>query len=286
MMTGSTKYHCLIAGLPELDLSSRKAWINSKDFRIQLEREIHPDDFAMVRLLFLRLDNDHLVDFIENGSFERMEASNFSLDDFKHQVEQFDAILPEEDLLPHYMVDQLRQYQKPESNPDRVEVERVVADRYYEYIMEHGNDFLKEYIQFEYNTSNLLAYVEAGNHATDPWRFISGDTIFVQNLREDKSVTMAASAGFEMFNEITCYAELPFLSEKEMRYDEVRWRMIEEMVFFDEFTINSILAYLMKILLIERWVRLEKEAGEEKLRGMVEAARNSSREKMKEQLNK
>jgi hypothetical protein len=42
----------------------------------------------------------------------------------------------------------------------------------------------------------------------------------------------------------------------------------------------------MKILLIERWARLEKEAGEEKLRGMVEAARNSSREKMKEQLNK
>ena len=54
--------------------------------------------------------------------------------------------------------------------------------------------------------------------------------------------------------------------------------------FFDEFTVDSILAYLMKILLIERWTRLEKEAGEEKLREMVEAARNSSREKMKEHI--
>ena len=283
-MTGSTKYHCLIAGLPELDLSSRKVWIGSKEFRMQLEQEIHPDDFAMVKLLFLRLDNDHLVDFIENGSFERMEASNYSLEDFQHQVEQFDAILPEEDLLPPYMVDMLRQYQQPESEPDRVEVERVLADRYYDYIMEHGNDFLKEYTQFEYNTANLLTYVEAGNHAEDPWKSISGDTIFVRNLREDKSVTMAASAGFEMFNEITCYAELPFLSEKEMRYDEVRWRMIEELVFFDKFTVNSILAYLMKILLIERWTRLEKVAGEEKLRGMVEVARQSSRKKMNEHI--
>jgi hypothetical protein len=284
MMTGTEKYHCLIAGLPELDLSSMKSWISSGEFRTQLEEEIHPDDFAMVRLLFMRLDNDHLVDFIENGSFERMEASNFSEEDFKNQVEQFDAILPEEDQLPPYMVDMLREYMKSDSNPDRVDVERIVADRYYDYIMEHGNDFLKEYTQFEYNTSNLLAYIEAGNHATDPWKFISGDTIFVMNLREDKSVTMAASAGFEMFNEITCYAELPFLSEKEMRYDEVRWRMIEEMAFFDEFTVDSILAYLMKILLIERWTRLEKEAGEEKLREMVEAARNSSREKMKEHI--
>jgi len=282
MMTGLTKYHCLIAGLPELDLSSRKAWIGPKDFRMQLEAELHPDDFAMVKLLFLRLDNEQLVDFIENGSFERIEASNFSLEDFQYQVEQFDAILPDEDLLPPYMVDMLRKYQQPESNPDRVEVERIVADRYYDYIMEHGNDFLKEYTEFEYNTSNLLAYVEAGNHATDPWKSISGDTVFVRNLREDKSVTMAASAGFEMFNEITCYAELPFLSDKEMRYDEVRWRMIEEMAFFDEFTVDSILAYLMKILLIGRWTKLEKDAGEEKLRGIVEVARQSSREKMKE----
>lgn len=281
MMTGSTKYHCLIAGLPELDLASRKAWVSSKDFRSQLEQELHPDDFGMVRLLFMKLDNDHLVDFIEHGSFNRREASNFSQEDFQHQVDQFDAILPEDDLLPSYMVEVLGQYQQPESSLDRVEVETAVADLYFDYIMEHGNDFLKDYTRFEYNMSNLLAYVEAGNHAMDPWKSIAGDTTFVKHLREDSSVTMAASAGFEMFNEITCYAELPFLSEKEMRYDEVRWRMIEEMVFFDEFTINSVLGYLMKILLVERWTRLEKGAGEEKLRGMVDAARNASRERMK-----
>jgi hypothetical protein len=58
--------------------------------------------------------------------------------------------------------------------------------------------------------------------------------------------------------------------------------MIDEMAFFDEFTVNSVLAYLLKVLLIERWTRLEKATGEEKLRGMVEAARKSSREQMKE----
>jgi len=284
-MTGSVKYHCLISGLPELDLASRKAWIGPKDFRMQLEHDLHPDDFRMVKLLFLRLDNEHLVDFIEHGSFTRMEGSNFSLENFQYQVAQFDAILPEDDLLPPYMVELLNQYQSPESHPDRTEVEKAVADLYFDYIMEHGNDFLRDYTQLEYNVSNLLAYVEAGNHATDPWRSIAGDTTFVRHLREDNSVTLAASAGFEMFNEITCYAELPSLAEKEMRYDEVRWRMIEEMVFFDDFTVNSVLAYLLKLLLIERWARLEKEAGEEKLRRMVQEARRSSRKKMKELVN-
>jgi len=284
-MTGSTKYHCLIAGLPELDLSSRKAWISPKDFRMQLELDLHPDDFRMVELVFLKLDNQHLVDFIMHGSFNRMEGSNFSLEDFQKQVAQFDAILPEGDLLPPYMADMLRQYQQPESSPDRMEVEKAAADLYFEYIMEHGNDFLRDYTQFEYNMANLLAYIEAGNHAMDPWKSIAGDTTFVQHLREDSSVTLAASAGFEMYLEITCYAELPFLAEKEMRYDEVRWRMIEEMAYFDEFTVDTVLAYLLKVLLIERWTRLEKEAGEEKLRGMVEAARKSSRERMKELIN-
>ena len=196
-------------------------------------------------------------------------------------MEQFDAILPEGDLLPPYIVNVLRQYWQPESNPDRVEVEKVVADLYFDYIMEQGNEFLRDYTRFEYNMSNLLAYVEAGNHALDPWKFIAGNTTFVQQLREERSATMAATTGFEMFNEITCYAELPFQSEKEMRYDEVRWRMIEEMVFFDDFTVNTVLAFLLKVLLIERWTKLEKGAGEEKLRGMIEAARHASRKKMK-----
>ncbi len=281
-MTGSAKYHCLIAGLPTLDLASRKVWISPKEFRTQLEQELQPDDFEQVKLLLLKEDNEHLVDFIEHGTFSRMEASNFSLEDFLHQVEQFDAILPEGDLLPPYMVDVLRQYRSPEIHPDRVEVEKLVADLYFGHIMEHGNDFLKEYTRFEYNMANLLAYIEAGNHATDPWKFIAGNTTFVQHLQEDSSVTMAASAGFEMFNEITCYAELPHLADKEMRYDEVRWRIIDEMVFFDEFTVDSVLAYLLKLMLIDRWGRLEKAAGEEKLRGMVEEARRSSKERMKE----
>jgi hypothetical protein len=284
-MTGNTKYHCLIAGLPELDLASRKAWISPKDFRMQLEQELHPDDFALVKLVLMKLDNEHLVDFIEHGSFSRMEGSSFSLEDFQLQVAQFDAILPGDDLLPPYMVEVLGQYQAPESHPDRVEVEKAVADLYYDYIMEQGNDFLKDYTQFEYNMANLLAYIEAGNHATDPWKFIAGDTPFVRGLREDSSVTLAASAGFEMYYEITCYAEMPELAEKEMRYDEVRWKRIEEMAFFDDFTVNSVLAYLLKLLLIERWTRLEKGAGEEKLRGMVQEARKSSRLKMKELIN-
>jgi hypothetical protein len=61
--------------------------------------------------------------------------------------------------------------------------------------------------------------------------------------------------------------------------------MIEEMVFFDDFTVNTVLAYLQKVLLIERWTRLGTGAGEEKLRGMVEEARRSSRAKMKEPIN-
>ncbi len=284
-MNGSTKYHCLIAGLPELDLASRKAWTSPKDFRMQLEQDLHPEDLRLVKLLFLRLDNEHLVDFIEHGTFQRMEGSTYSLEDFQYQAAQFDAILPGDDILPPYMVDLLGQFAPPESNPDRVEVEKEVADLYFDHVMDQGNDFLKDYIQFEYNMANLLAYIEAGNHAADPWKFIAGETPFVQNLREDGSVTLAASAGFEMYYEITCYAEMPELAEKEMKYDELRWKMIEEMVFFDEFTVNSVLAYLLKLLLIDRWARLEKGAGEEKLRGMVQEARETSRKKMKELIN-
>lgn len=281
-MTGSTKYHCLIAGLPELDLASRKSWVSPARFRKELEQELHPADFALVKLLFLKLDNEHLADFLEHGSFNRQEASNYSLEDFQKQLEQFDAILPGDDILPPYMVDVLSKYQQAGYHAGRVELEREVADLYFDHVMELGNDFLKEYTRFEYNMANLLAYIEAGNHATDPWNFMAGNTAFVRNLREDSSVTLAASDGFDMYYEITCYAEMPVLAEKEMKYDELRWRMIDELVFFDEFTVNSVLAYLLKLLLIERWTRLEKAAGEEKLRAMVREARKSSREKMKE----
>jgi hypothetical protein len=274
-------YHCLIAGLPDLEIGGRM-WTNVKAFRDQLEQELHPDDMELVRLVALRIDNQNLARYLAGESFEENTAANHTLEDFKTQEEQFDAILPEADVLPSYMVKVMQETRSEDGDADRVELERKLADAYYEHVEDEGNDFLKVFNRFEYNMANMLTYLEAGNHAMDPWKFISGSTVFTEHLREDNSLTMAASAGFDLFNEVVCYAELSSVRDKEMKYEEIRWRFIEEQVFFDTFTVDTILAYLLRLMILERWSQLTGKAGEEKLRMMVRRAREASRNQMKD----
>ena len=57
--------------------------------------------------------------------------------------------------------------------------------------------------------------------------------------------------------------------EKEHRLDLIRWNKADELTTFDYFDINNILAYLVKVNIIHRWVALDRKRGEEMLRTLI-----------------
>ena len=49
---------------------------------------------------------------------------------------------------------------------------------------------------------------------------------------------------------------------------------IEDATFFDYFTIERIFAFLLKLEMIERWISLDKERGNQLFRSIIESLKN------------
>jgi len=267
------KYQYLIAGLPDLSLHDEKEWISVPDFREMLKKGLDSDDYEQVKLVFLRYDNENLVNYLEKGKINERLAANYRLEDFRNQEESFSSIIPEDDILPLYMVEVMKEFQGGKDNFNSLTYSHLIAQKYYQYIQENAGEFLRQYTTLEYDLANLLTYIESRNHAMDPEQFLTGSSSLTNHLREDVSRAMTKPPDFDLFTEIICYAELPAVAEKEMKYDELRWRMIDEMTFFEEFTIDRVLGYLFKMLIINRWTQLKHDQGEEKLRRIIRGAR-------------
>jgi hypothetical protein len=266
------QYHYLIAGLPDLSLDEHKLWTPVSSFKEMLGKELEPEDYQQVKLVFLKEDNESLVKFLEKGEVDENPTGNYSQEDFTHQVELFSAIIPQENILPDYMVEALKEYHGDKENFDPVECSHMLAEGYYEYIQANGGDFLKAFSLFDHNLENFLTFMESKNHAMDPEQFLTGSSSFTNHLREHVNKTLTKDPDFEYFTEILCHLEIPFIAEKEMQYDQMRWQIIDEMTFFEYFTIDKILGYLLKMLILNRWRKLDHEAGELKLRGIIKKA--------------
>ncbi len=267
------RYHYLIAGLPDLSFPERKEWISIPDFKIFLKDELESEDFEQVKLVFLKDDNYNLVKFLETGEIDEDKAGNYSLEDFKEQKEQSSAIVPEEIILPRYMIEVMNLYIADDADFDPVSCSHIVAEKYYEYVQEKGSSFMKDYTHFDYNLDNLLSFVEAGKYEMDQEKFITGKNELTTHLKNYISRPLVKDPEFDLFTDVIAISELPSIAEKEMKYDQLRWQLIDDMIFFEEFTIDWVLGYLHKMFIVRRWAELKHEEGEEKLRNIIRGAK-------------
>lgn len=263
------QYHYLIAGLPDLSIENQKAWISIPDFREMLREELHEDDFPQVELVFLKEDNINLLEFMETGEVKDPSPGNYTEEDFREQSELLSAILPEDDAFPAYMRDVLKLFRAEEKEFDRVKFSHLLADQYYDHLMEKGSHFLREFSHFEYDLENLRAFMEAEKYKLDKGRFIAGSSQHADHLRASIKGALGKDPEFEFFDEIVDNFTSDSMVEKEMNMDKLKWQVIDDMIFFEEFTIDWVLGYLKKMMIIERWSKLKHEEGEKKLRNII-----------------
>ncbi len=83
------------------------------------------------------------------------------------------------------------------------------------------------------------------------------------------------STEFEEYNKILSVFRTENIIERERLIDRLRWEKISEIVTFEYFSINVILAFLAKAKIIERWNRLDREEGAKLFRELVSEVRGT-----------
>ena len=149
-----------------------------------------------------------------------------------------------------------------------------LAALYYEYAMKCGNKFVSSWFEFNLNINNILVAFTARKFKWDIAAHIVGNTEVCEALRTSSARDFGLSGEVDVFESLVKISEITELVEREKKLDALRWNWMEDAIFFDYFTIERIFAFLLKLEMIERWISLDKERGNQLFRSIIESLKN------------
>ncbi|KAA6322503.1 hypothetical protein EZS27_027959, partial [termite gut metagenome] len=157
---------------------------------------------------------------------------------------------------------------------DGVSQEDHLSALYYEYGMNCGNAFVASWFELNLNINNILTALTVRKYKWEIASLIVGNTDVCESLRTSGARDFGLLGDVGYFDRLLKISEIQELTDREKRIDAMRWDWIEEMSFFNYFTIERLYAFLLQMDMIERWISLDKEKGSRLFRNMIDSLKN------------
>ena len=265
-----TNYYCLVTGLPELSLEDGKLSYTVANFKTDIYPVLSKSDKKLVDLFYLQFDNRNLLTLLKD-----MEASvdsslgNYSADDLLAVISSFKGKTAPDKKFPSYFYEFSELYlNTPEE--ERFGIEDKLHGFYYHYAMKCGNKFVSDWFELNLNVNNILAAMAARKYKMDVTKVSVGTNFVAEALRSSNARDFGLADDLEYFEQLTRINDTVDLVEREKKIDLLKWNWMEDNTFFNYFTIEKIFVFLMKLEMIERWVSLDKEKGNEMFRKLID----------------
>ena len=270
----SSKYYYLVAGLPELTLEDSKLSYTVADFKTEVYGGLSASDRKLIDLFYLKFDNANVLRLLKDKEAETDGRGNYSaaeLVEYIAVLKEGGEISPKE--FPSYLSVFISDYLNTPAE-SMILQEDYLAALYYEYAMKCGNKFIASWFEFNLNVNNILVAFTARKYKWDIASHIVGDTEVCEALRTSGARDFGLSGEVDFFESLVKINEITELVEREKKLDALRWNWMEEAIFFDYFTIERIFAFLLKLEMIERWILLDKERGNQLFRSIIDSLKN------------
>ena len=262
------KYHCLVAGLPDLMLEQS---VKKFDFHALLDHVYEytsEKDSRYVREFFLAYDHQNIHNLLQGREDLYNEKGFYSLDFLKDNLDK-----PEE--MPQYLIDIIRKFRLGHELGDQSDEYHNMAhytwSRFYEEIEASSkNKFTRAWWRFDQILRNIQsAWMCRKLDMSMEEQLVGWDEeveYFVKNNLPDFGLRREVPLGDQIFNLLD---EDINILEREFRFDQIRWQLADELTTFNYFDIDKVLAYLAKADILDRWLKLDKERGTALFDGLV-----------------
>jgi len=270
----SRNYYFLVAGLSDLVLDDGKSGGSFNDFMDEISELVDPSDQKLLQCIRLPFDNKNLVTLLQNLNREFDTRGNFS-------KEGLIAATKYPDELPLYMQAFLEaQKENRQLFSPGIIAEDELSWLFYDEMSEHSNIFLREWFIFERSLRNVITGVNyrkgiahISSLATERESALS--SVIIGNDEVAEAVLRSNAADFGLTGTLPWIEKLiqnsgTGMQDFEYEIDLLRWDILNEMTTFSYFSIETILAFSLKLLMVERWRILDPEKGKEKLNRFVE----------------
>jgi hypothetical protein len=104
---------------------------------------------------------------------------------------------------------------------------------------------------------------------------IIGDSDIEHALKKSRTRDFGLANDVDNLEALIQLHEIPNLLERELKMDTMRWNFLDEATFFNYFTIEKILAFVIKVFIVERWLSLDADKGKELFEQLIKDLENS-----------
>ncbi|ASB51142.1 hypothetical protein CDL62_11645 [Alkalitalea saponilacus] len=256
-------YYALVAGLPDIALDDKKVLISSSDMRELLRDEVNQKDFALVELMFMPYDHINLLNLLFKKEKGWDDRGNISIDVMEKLQDRKSIETADSDLVPAYMIEFLEKFHGEELVENYHQAEQMLTEGYYNFLLDSSNEFVREVSMYQKNIGNLMMALNARKYNMKVDEHLVGDDEVTSALKKSRT------RDFGLYNQITDIEQLIQIFEsedmvdRELKLDYHKWHFLDESTFFNYFTIEKVLAFLLKLFIVERWMSLDSEKGKE-----------------------
>ncbi len=265
----SKYYYYLVAGLPELTLEDSKLSYTVADFKAELYPELSDEDRKLIDLFYLKFDNANVLKLLKDKDAVIDPRGNYSAE----ELAEFISLLKDGDevadaVFPSYLSTFISEYFNTPAEDEFLHEDRLAA-LYYDYAMKCKNKFVSSWFAFNLTMNNILVALTARKFKMDIAPLIVGDTEVCEALRTSGARDFGLTGEVDFLDQLVKISETEELVEREKKIDQLRWNWMEEATFFNYFTIERLFVFLLQLEMIERWISLDKEKGNQLFRSII-----------------
>ncbi|MCF8364575.1 MAG: DUF2764 domain-containing protein [Bacteroidales bacterium] len=248
-------YYYQVAGLPDLLLDEQLKINSVAFFKNEFESAIQPADFDLIKMIFLKYDNENLLNLLQKKAVPFNPLGNFSRDLFEEQLKETDKRILS--YLQHF----IHKFATGEKiSPDQSWGNELESD-YFQFLLSCENQFLKDWFQFKLNVQNVITALACRDHGLSVENQLIGNNAITTNILKSNARDFGLAQEFQEVEKILTAWQSETVLQRELAIDRMKWDWIDDKIFFYYFTIERLLGFLLQLEMVERWLRLDEEKG-------------------------
>ncbi len=255
MMSSKRNYYFLVAGLPELALEQSKLSFSVSEFLEELEEMLRPEDFDLVRFLFLPYSHKLLLDLALKKNSTPHPFSEWTIEELEEKIK-------EPGQLPAYMYRFYEAVQQESPIWANLSWENQLTRLYFDHVLDTTCGFLNYWFTFERDLNNILAAWNCRTYELSMDGQLIGDNEVTQALAQSHLRDFGLSNEKNYLDRLLNALENDHLLEREKAIDLIKWDFIDEANTFHYFSIEVVLGYLIKLMILEHRLGLDPVKGE------------------------
>jgi hypothetical protein len=261
-------YYFLVAGLPDVTMDHGKLQFGTTELREELKAGLVQNDFNYFQLLFLPNDNANLLSLLQKDQRPMLPGGVYAPDFLAEEIKEPQQVKPYIKRFIESFTGETRLY--PNLTP-----ENELTTLWYEEMLATDHEFLRDWFTFDLNLKNILLVISARKNDLPFENQVIGNNHVAEIIRKSNARDLGLSAEWPWIEKVVQIMETDDILAREKAIDLLRWSYLDELNTFNYFSVEVLMAYYLKLGIIERWLRLDQATGEEMFRRLLGELQNT-----------